>query len=72
MPSYQKKVEAVAEELGIELVWRVPSNLEAQLMLDKQLTIAAMCFFRWTLPYRPAVKILKNTKKKYLIIFTPV
>ena len=58
MPSYQKKVEAVAEELGIELVWRVPSNLEAQLMQDKQLTICRNVFFRWTLPYRPAVKIL--------------
>ena len=46
MPSYQKKVEAVAEELGIELVWRVPSNLEAQLMQDKQLTICRNVFFQ--------------------------
>lgn len=46
MPSYQKKVEAAAEELGIELVWRVPSNLEAQLMQDKQLTLCRNVFFQ--------------------------
>lgn len=45
-PSYQKKVEAAAEELGIELIWRGPSNLEAQLMQDKQLTICRNVFFQ--------------------------
>ena len=43
---HQKKVEAAAEELGIELVWRVPSNLEAQLMQDRQLTICRNVFFQ--------------------------
>ena len=45
-PAYQKHVEATAKELGIELVWRVPSHIEAQLMQDKELTICRNVFFQ--------------------------
>ena len=46
VPAYQKHVEATAKELGIELVWRVPSHIEAQLMQDKELTICRNVFFQ--------------------------
>lgn len=46
IPAYQKNVEAAARELGIELVWRVPSHIEAQLMQDKQLTLCRNLFFQ--------------------------
>lgn len=34
-PKYQKEIETIAENLGIEIVWRVPSHLELQLFLPE-------------------------------------
>ena len=38
-PAYQTNIENTAQLLGITIEWRGLSNIEAQLMQDKRLTI---------------------------------
>lgn len=45
-PLYQKNIETEAQNLGIEIEWRGPSNIDAQLMQEKQLTICRNVFFQ--------------------------
>lgn len=45
-PSYKINVEKAAQNLNIEIEWRVRSNIEAQLMQDSQLTICRNVFFQ--------------------------
>ena len=45
VPSYQKNIEKVAEDIGIKIVWRGISNIEAQIMQDCQLTACRNVFF---------------------------
>ena len=44
-PSYQNDVEKAAHDNGIEIEWRGPSNIEAQLMLDERLRSCREVFF---------------------------
>lgn len=43
-PKYKKVIEEYARLRGIQIVWRVPSNFEAQLALDKNKSIAEYFF----------------------------
>lgn len=43
-PKYQKEIETIAENLGIEIVWRVPSHLELQLFLPENNYILDLFF----------------------------
>lgn len=45
-PSYQDNIENMAKKLGIEIVWRGISNIEAQLMQDSNLTVCRNVFFQ--------------------------
>lgn len=45
-PAYQKNIEKVAKNLGIDIEWRGISNIEAQLMQDGKLTICRNVFFQ--------------------------
>lgn len=45
-PSYQINIENAAQKLGIEIVWRGISNIDAQLMQDRQLTVCRNVFFQ--------------------------
>ena len=56
-PTYQTNIENTAKKLGITIEWKGPSNIEAQLMQDKRLTICRNVFFKWILQYRSVVKV---------------
>ena len=43
-PKYQQEIETTAENLGIEIVWRVPSHLELQLSLPENKYIFDLFF----------------------------
>ena len=43
-PKYQQEIETTAENLGIEIVWRVPSHLELQLFLPENNYILDLFF----------------------------
>lgn len=45
-PSYQINIENAAQNLGIEIEWRGTSNIDAQLMQDKHLTVCRNVFFQ--------------------------
>ncbi len=45
-PAYQTNIENTAQLLGITIEWRGLSNIEAQLMQDKRLTICRNVFFQ--------------------------
>lgn len=45
-PLYKVDIERAAQNLGIMIVWRGISNIEAQLMQNSQLTICRNVFFR--------------------------
>lgn len=45
-PSYQTNIENTAQNLGIEIEWRGISNIDAQLMQDRQLTVCRNVFFQ--------------------------
>lgn len=45
-PSYQTNIENTAQNLGIEIEWRGISNINAQLMQDRQLTVCRNVFFQ--------------------------
>ena len=44
-PAYQTNIENIAKGLGITIEWKGLSNIEAQLMQDKRLTICRNVFF---------------------------
>lgn len=67
-PAYQTNIENTAQLLGITIEWRGLSNIEAQLMQDKRLTIVEMFSFKQILQFRNVVKTLKSIKKIFLII----
>lgn len=45
-PQYQIHIEDRAKSLGIEIVWRGPSHIEAMLMQNSELTICRNVFFQ--------------------------
>lgn len=45
-PSYQDRIENTAKKLGIEIVWRGVSNIEAQLIQNSNLTVCRNVFFQ--------------------------
>ena len=44
VPKYKTRIENHASELGIDIVWKTPSQLQAQLRLDNHLSIAEYFF----------------------------
>lgn len=45
-PSYQTNIENTAQKLGIEIEWRGTSNIDAQLMQDREFTVCRNVFFQ--------------------------
>ena len=45
-PKYQSNIEKTAQNLGVKIEWREKSNIEAQLMQDKKLTVCRNVFFQ--------------------------
>lgn len=43
-PQYKKQIENSASSIGVEIVWKTPSQLQAQLRLDNHLSIAEYFF----------------------------
>jgi hypothetical protein len=43
-PQYKKQIENCASSIGVEIVWKTPSQLQAQLRLDNHLSIAEYFF----------------------------
>lgn len=62
-PKYQINIEKEAENLGIEIVWQVLSNIEAQLMQDKELTICRNVFFQVDSAVQSCCENLENHKR---------
>lgn len=62
-PKYQTNIETVAQSLGITIKWRGLSNIEAQLMQDKRLTICRNIFFQVDSAVQECCENLKKHKE---------
>ena len=62
-PSYQINIENIARNLGIEIEWRWTSNIDAQLMQDRQLTICRNVFFQVDSAVQKCCESLDKHKK---------
>ncbi len=62
-PSYQINIENVAQNLGIEIVWRGISNIEAQLMQDSKLSVCRNVFFQVDSAVQKCCESLHKYKK---------
>lgn len=62
-PAYQTNIENTAKELGITIEWKGPSNIEAQLMQDKRLTICRNVFFQVDSAVQECCESLKKHKE---------
>lgn len=62
-PAYQTNIENTAQLLGITIEWRGLSNIEAQLMQDKRLTICRNVFFQADSAVQECCENLKKHKE---------
>lgn len=62
-PAYQTNIENTAKELGITIEWKGLSNIEAQLMQDKRLTICRNIFFQVDSAVQECCESLKKHKE---------
>ena len=65
-PEYQVSIEKVAADLGIEIEWRCPSNIEAQLMLDEQLKSCKELFFGSKSDFKQCFSYFERKKEDLL------
>lgn len=62
-PAYQTNIENIAKGLGITIEWKGLSNIEAQLMQDKRLTICRNVFFQVDSAVQECCESLKRHKE---------
>lgn len=62
-PAFQTNIENTAQLLGITIEWRGLSNIEAQLMQDKRLTICRNVFFQVDSAVQECCENLKKHKE---------
>ena len=65
-PAYQTNIENTAQLLGITIEWRGLSNIEAQLMQDKRLTICRNVFFQADSAVQECCENLKKLLQRIL------
>lgn len=65
-PTYQINIENVASKHEIEIVWRGISNINAQLMKERQLTACRNVFFQVDSAVQRCLEKLENHKKDIL------
>jgi hypothetical protein len=65
-PAYQTNIENIAKAIGITIEWKGLSNIEAQLMQDKRLTICRNIFFQVDSAVQECCESLEKHKEDIL------